>query len=240
VLGAISPHAGYQFSGPGAAWVFKQIAETQKPDVYIMLGLSHQGFPSCISLADWKTPLGILKNESSFGKLLSKNAGLPVNEEFHKTEHSIEVQLPFLQFVQPEAKICPVMLSHDTNPEKVGNLIIKTANEIKKSIIIIASSDFTHYGPAYGYTPFSKDIKKNIYSLDKGAIDKIKALDSGKFLGYVEEKQATICGQMPIAAIISAMKAEKAKKAELLRYYTSGDVIGDYSNAVGYASIIFK
>jgi AmmeMemoRadiSam system protein B len=84
--------------------------------------------------------------------------------------------------------------------------------------------------------PFTADAKKGMYALDKGAIEKIKGIDPEGFLGYVKEKEATICGALPIAAL---MKAVGAKKAKLLKYYTSGDVIGDYSSAVGYASIAF-
>jgi AmmeMemoRadiSam system protein B len=235
--GAIAPHAGYQFSGPGAAWVYKEIAESIIPDTYVLLGPSHSGFSSCISLQDWKTPLGTARNDSEFGKKLADNSGLSVNEEAHSKEHSIEVQLPFLQFACPEFKIVPIMISHDLGYQKIADAIRKTAEQLKRKTVVIASSDFTHYGFAYGYVPFSENIKKNMYSLDKGAIDAIKSLDAEKFISYVNEKQATICGQLPIATL---MKAVDVKKAKLLSYYTSGDIIGDYSNAVGYASIVFE
>jgi len=236
VLGVISPHAGYQFSGAAAAFSYREIAESSKADAYVMLGLSHSGLQSCVSLQDWETPLGVSKNDAKFGKMLGK-LGIPVNEEAHSTEHSIEVQLPFLQFVYPDAKIVPVIASHDMDFKKIASAIKKTAEKLKRKIIIIASSDFTHYGPAYGYVPFSEDAKKNMYELDKGAIDAIKSLDSGKFISYLQKTGATICGQMPIAVL---MEAIKAKKARLLKYYTSGDVMGDYANAVGYASIVFE
>jgi len=236
-IGAIAPHAGYQFSGPGAAWVYKEIAESAMPDTYVLLGLSHMGLPSCISQMDWKTPLGIAKNDSEFGKALAGNFGIPANEDAHSKEHSIEVQLPFLQFVCPKARIAPIIVSHDVDYREISAAIRKTAAELKRKIVVIASSDFTHYGTVYGYAPFSGDIKKKMYSLDKGAIDAIKTLDSSKFISYVNEKQATICGQMPIAVLLEAIDAKKAK---LLSYYTSGDIVGDYANAVGYASIVFE
>lgn len=236
ILGVISPHAGYQFSGPGAAWVYREIGESEMPDTYVILGTSHMGFSSCVSVQDWKTPLGTIKNDSEFGKKLAKS-GLAVDEEAHSSEHSIEVQIPFLQFIQPKARIAPVMASHDLGYEAIAEAIKKAASELKRKIIIIASSDFTHYGAAYGYVPFSENIKKSMYELDNGAIEQIKSLDAAKFMEYVDEKRATICGQMPIAVLL---KTINAKKARLLKYYTSGDVVGDYANAVGYASIIFE
>ena len=237
IVGAIAPHAGYQFSGPGAAFTYKEIAETKIPDTYLLLGPNHMGYHSSISVEDWETPLGTAKNDSEFGKTLAKNSKLEINEKAHSTEHSIEVQIPFLQFTAKEFKISPVMISHDLSYQEIAEAIRKTAEQLKRNIIVIASSDFTHYGPDYGYEPFKTNVKKNLYELDKGAIELIKKLSTEKYLDYVAEKQATICGQLPIAVLMDSVKP---KKAELLKYYTSGDILGDYTNAVGYASIIFR
>lgn len=239
VLGAIVPHAGYKFSGPAAAFAYKETAESKKPDTYVVVGPGHMGCPSAISLKDWKTPLGTAKNDSEFGKALAENSGIDVNEEAHKPEHSIEVQIPFLQFVSSRFSFCPVIAGHDIDYTELAEAIRKTAKQLKKDIVVIASSDFTHYGPAYGYIPFKSDVKKNMHALDNGAIELIKKLDAGGFMDYADKKQATICGQIPIAVLIGAVKAD-AKKGKLMKYYTSGDVMGDYSNAVGYASIVFE
>jgi len=102
IKGMIAPHAGYVFSGPCAAFAYKEIAEAQEPDLYIVLGTSHSGSDSCISAEDWETPLGIAKNDKEFGKSLVDNSKIVVDEEAHNMEHSIEVQIPFLQFVNPK------------------------------------------------------------------------------------------------------------------------------------------
>jgi len=235
IAGAISPHAGYDFSGPAAAHTFNAIAESEPVETYILLGLSHMGLPSCTSLKDWETPLGIAKNDIEFSKELSKS--ISTNESAHEKEHSIEVQIPFLQFINPKAKIVPIITSHDQDYNKIANAITNTAEKLKRKIMIIASSDFTHYGPSYNYIPFTKNIKENMYSLDKGAIDAILTTKTPNFIDYLKKTNTTICGQMPIAVIMEIMKNKKAK---LLKYYTSGDILGDYENAVGYASIIFK
>ncbi|MBW2999636.1 AmmeMemoRadiSam system protein B [Candidatus Woesearchaeota archaeon] len=239
ILGAIAPHAGYMFSGPCAAFVYKEIAESKLPDLFIMLGLDHTGFgDNCVCLDDWQTPLGVVKTDKEFGKELEKN-GIPFNPEAHFAEHSIEVQLPFLQFIFKEKmekiRIVPVMITHDY--KEVAEKIKKTIAQSKKRVCIIASSDFTHYGPSYGFTPFTDNPKENLEKLDKGAVEQIKSLEPEKFLSYAEK--TTICGMMPIAVLMELLK-EKAKKVELLKYYTSGDITKDYRNAVGYASIIFK
>ncbi len=238
LFGAIAPHAGYQFSGPCAAWAYKEIAESALPDTYVIVGLSHMGLPSCASLLDWETPLGTAKNDTQFGKVLEKK-GIPVNEDTHAAEHSIEVQVPFLQFAKPKARIAPVIASHDMDYRKIAQAITDAAKELKRKITIIASSDFTHYGPAYSYEPFAENVMQNMYALDKGAIDAIKKVNAKKFIAYVSKNQATICGQWPIAALVEAAAKAKAK-ARLLNYYTSGDIIHNYSNSVGYASIVFE
>jgi len=241
ILGIIAPHAGYKFSGPRAAWAYKEIAESRLADIYIMLGLSHSGLPSCISLEDWETPFGTIKTDKDFQKVLMANSGLKQDEEAHAQEHSIEVQLPFLQFVNKDylqqLRIAPIIISEDRNYEDIARAIAKTIEQTQKKAIIIASSDFTHYGINYGFFPFKENVKEKMYELDKGAIEHIKNLDSKEFLSYISQTGATICGRIPIATIISTCKDLGAKKASLLHYYTSGDITNDYSSAVGYGAI---
>ena len=246
---AIAPHAGYAFSGPCAAWVYKEIAESKLPDLFLVLGTSHSGFDSCISLEDWKTPFGTMKNDRDFAKELMKSSGINQDEDAHSQEHSIEVQLPFLQFsckdYMDKLRFVPLMVSHTADFEALGKVIAETIASTKKKLCIIASSDFTHYGCNYGYVPFKDNIKEGIYELDKKAIKLITGLETKKFMEYVEKKEATICGAYPIATLLSAINSatkpsEKPGKGHLLQYYTSGDLVGDYSNAVGYAAIIFR
>jgi AmmeMemoRadiSam system protein B len=176
--------------------------------------------------------LGVAEIDKEFGRLLVKN-GLEHNETAHEGEHSIEVQIPFLQYVFEHFKFVPIIISDYA----AVDIIKKTVEQAGKKIMFIASSDFTHYGRDYGYVPFKTDIKNNMHKLDAGAIEQIKKIDSKGFLNYVNKTNATICGKMPIAAMLSCIKS---KQAELLKYYTSADISGsDYSTAVGYASIRF-
>ena len=238
IIGVICPHAGYVFSGACQAFSYKEIGESEVPDLYVMLGLSHSGFNSCISVEDWETPLGVVNVDKEFGEKVADVCGLPIDEVAHQNEHSIEVQLPFLQYVSKDFKILPIMIGPDIDIKRFAENFKDVLDQTKKNVIFIASSDFTHYGVNYGFVPFSSNVKDNLYKLDKKAIDQILKLDSDGFLDLASK--STICGQYPIAALIEISKLLGAKKVELLKYYTSGDIVKDYSNSVGYASITIK
>lgn len=236
VHGIIAPHAGYSYSGSTAAWSYKEIAESEFPDVFVILGLSHSGHRTCVSLYDWETPFGIVQNDIEFSKALK----ITDDEKAHAGEHSIEVQLPFLQFANrdrlKEIRICPIIV---TNPAGVAEKIRKTAQSQEKKIIVVASSDFTHYGPNYGFLPFVSNVKENLHNLDQVAVRKILRLDIEGFIDYIAKTGATICGQNPIIALMEYMRLVGMKNSKLLHYTTSGDILKDFTNAVGYASMSF-
>lgn len=239
----ITPHAGYFFSGAGAAWVYKEIGESEFPDTYIILGVNHSGPATCTSDEDWETPIGTVKCDIEFVNKLAPK-GIPINKKEHRCEHSIEVQLPFLQFVSKDKaerlKIVPIMIA-DGRFERWGQIIKETINETKRKVVIICSSDFTHHGPNYDYVPFKSDIAKNMRQLDITAVNFITKPNPKSFLEYTERTGATICGRYGIAVLLWLMKYLKTeRKGQLLSYYTSGDVVNDYKNAVGYATIVFK
>jgi len=225
----ISPHAGYIYSGQCAAYSFSSIEDA---DIYIILGVNHSGSFSCVSLDDFETPIGIVKNDIDFTRKLIEN-GLKENMEAHNNEHSIEVQLPFLQVAKKDFKFVPVIVSEDY--EKVSEILKKTIKESNKKVAIIASGDFTHYGLNYGYFPFADNVKENMYKLDKGAINFIVKNDVKGFIDYIKKTGATICGRNTIACLMNIIN----KKGKLLKYYTSGDISGDYNSVCGYASIAF-
>ncbi len=243
IYGAIVPHAGYFFSGAGAAWVYKGIGETQFPDLYIILGVNHSGPYTCSSDEEWETPLGNVKCDKELITLLEKK-GIQIHNEMHHHEHSIEVQLPFLQFISrdriTDLKIVPIMIA-DQRFEHWGRIIKEALKETKKKAVIICSSDFTHYGENYGYIPFEKDVKENLKKLDGTAINFITKPNPKGFLQYTEKTMATICGRYGISALLWLIKyLDKERKGKLLKYYTSGDILEDYNNAVGYAAIVFR
>lgn len=243
--GVVSPHAGYQFSGSAQAWSYKEIAESRFPSCFIIIGPNHTGLGTgsvLTTLADWETPFGLVKSDKGFAREIKAKCDF-VRDDYgaHASEHSIEVQLPFLQFINKdklrEIKIVPLIVSdYDLD---ICRVLGDTIADISEDICVIASSDFTHYGPNYGYTPFTHNKKEGMYNLDDGAIKFIKKMGTKAFLDYVNKQKATICGAGAIAVCMEVMRNLGVKKGQLLNYYTSGDVINDYTNSVGYAAIKF-
>jgi MEMO1 family protein len=245
VFAAIVPHAGYVFSGYCATHVYASLMNTKEPITFIILGTNHTGLanaPFSVSFEDFQTPLGTIKNETSLSQQLINNKDIIQDEAPHKLEHSIEVQLPFLQYCFKNFSIVPIIVSTDNYLElkKFSRILAELIKKQKNSVVLIASSDFTHYGPNYNFIPFplNKKTKQNLYSLDHQAIEKIISFDSKGF--YEQAEKSTICGKSPITITIETSKILGAKKAKLLKYYTSGDIVHDYENSVGYASLIFS
>ncbi|MCL6500939.1 MAG: AmmeMemoRadiSam system protein B [Candidatus Pacearchaeota archaeon] len=254
IYGIIVPHAGYFYSGACASHAYKALGELNKklfPDTFILLGPNHSGQGKALfslSSEDFKTPLGVVENDTELDFALMQETslfGLQKDETAHQYEHSIEVQLPFLQFISKLAKkdfkIVPIVVS-TLDYEMIVKVASKIANVCKeegKKVCIVASSDFTHYGPNYGFLPFpASEARTKLKELDRKAINHILGLGGKEF--YKEATKTTICGAGAITLAIEACKSMGAKKAELLKYYTSGDIAKDYRNAVGYASIVIS
>ncbi|MFC2136297.1 AmmeMemoRadiSam system protein B [Bacteroidota bacterium] len=237
----IVPHAGYLYSGQCAAWAYKEIAEHDMPDLFIIIGPSHRHSQSGFSMETYETPLGLVRVKQDFARKLSEKGNLKQNEKIHDGEHCIEVQLPFLQYIFKKniekVKVLPILISQDADLKEIAVDLKETLMETGQKAMFIVSSDFTHFGPNYGYIPFSSDVKQKIYYLDGEAIDLIKKFDSKGLTDFANEKLATICGVLPIALLLNTINSDKVL---LEQYYTSGDVVNNYRNSVSYASILFR
>lgn len=234
IVGLISPHAGYMYSGPVAAHGFYKIALDGTPDTIIILGPNHRGFGEDISImveGKWKTPLGELEIDTDIAESILKNSKtIKIDNKAHQYEHSIEVQLPFIQYIfGKNIKFVPIcMTRQDINTDiEIARSICSSV--VDKNILLIASSDFTHYEP--------QEYAKNI---DKQAINTILEFNPKKLYDIIYQQNLTMCGPGPITAMLIVCETLGAKKAELLKYATSGDVSGAYDRVVGYASIIIK
>lgn len=232
IVGLISPHAGYVYSGPVAAHGFSQIGKEQKPDTIVIIGPNHTGIGSCpVSVypaGRWKTPLGDLKvNESLAEKIVGASGLFSSDYSAHISEHSIEVQLPFLQFLfQDKFEIVPISMSDQTlrTSFELGDAIAQSAEG--ERILVIASTDFTHYE--------SSDKAKQ---KDQEALAQILRMDAQGLMETVNRLQISMCGAGPVAAMLVAADKIGASKARVLSYQTSGNVTGDDSSVVGYASV---
>jgi hypothetical protein len=233
VIGLMCPHAGYIFSGPVAANAYYKLAVDGKPDVIVIFGPNHTGQGSGLAVMNegfWRTPLGDVEIDREMANQIAQESRIvDVDDSAHQYEHSIEVQLPFLQYLYgSDFRIVPICFLMQDLPSarEVGEAVAKVL--LNKKSVIIASSDMTHYEP-----------QENAQKKDKRALDAIEAMDEVRFQSTVEDYNLSVCGHGPIAALITAAKIMGGREAKLLCYATSGDVIGDRSSVVGYAAVCF-
>jgi AmmeMemoRadiSam system protein B len=234
IVGLVCPHAGYMFSGSAAAAAFAELADDGLPDSAVIIGPNHRGdgAPAAImSSGTWQTPLGDVEIDSETAAAIRDASGLVQEDETaHLREHSVEVQIPFLQYLSPRIRIVPILLSIRSREdgllfaENVGKAIAEAVDG--KNAVVIASTDFTHY-----------ETKHTAEQQDEQAMSAIARLDYSGLLDIVERKGISMCGVVPTAAAIVACLGLGAKRAERLAYYTSGDIIGETSQVVGYGSL---
>jgi MEMO1 family protein len=232
VIGLVSPHAGYVYSGPVAGAVISRI----KPgDTFIIMGPNHTGAgkPFSIMVAgNWRTPLGDVRIDTELAnRLLKSSKYLEEDENAHAFEHSIEVQLPFLQYFKPDIKLVPIILSYAVIDvyRDIGQTIARAVRESPHKVVILASSDMTHYEP-----------QSSARRKDAEAIEAIVSLDENLLMHRINESGISMCGYGPVTALIAAAKGLGAKRGELVKYQTSGDAGGDKTSVVGYAGIIIE
>ena len=221
--GIVSPHAGYIYSGQVAAYAFATIP-ADFSGTFVVIGPSHRGYITCGSTIPWETPLGVVDTDTELVKALD----IEIDEFSHKDEHSLEVQVPFIKYRFPRARIAPVMMgAQDLSGVAVlAEKIVEAVRRTKRDVRIVASSDFSHY------VPEAKAKTDDLY-----AIEALNTLDVGEFYRRIEERDVSACGYGPIAVMVTACGMLGATTAKLLRYATSGDVTGDRREVVGYAAI---
>jgi MEMO1 family protein len=231
-IGCVVPHAGYIYSGPVAGAVF---SELEVPRRCIVLGPNHTGKGpplSIMSRGRWETPLGTASIDQGLSDgLREKFPLLTEDTEAHRTEHAIEVQMPFLQIRRPDFTFVPLVLGTGNFEilEGLGKAIGEVLAAQPEPVLIIASSDMNHY---------EKDSVTRVK--DHQAIDQILALDAQGLFDVVMREKISMCGFGPAVAMLTAARHLGATKAELVRYATSGDVSGDREMVVGYAGIAVR
>ena len=233
IVGLVSPHAGYMYSGPVAAHGYYCLALDGRPDLVVIFGPNHTGSGSGLAImreGEWRTPLGEVEIDSAVADNIVKESHIiDVDEVAHMREHSIEVQLPWLQFLYGSSfkfvPICFLMQDFESSRE-VGIAVAKAVRG--KNALVMASTDMTHY-----------ESQKTAERKDKAVLEAASKLDEKGLYSAVEGFQVSMCGYGPVVAAITAAKELGAKTGKLLCYKTSGDIVGDYSAVVGYASLVF-
>jgi AmmeMemoRadiSam system protein B len=232
VLGIMVPHAGLMYSGTVAGAVYSSI---KFPSTFVMLGPNHTGLGPGISLmesGEWEIPTGVFEIDRKLAARIAVNAPKAVRDsQAHTFEHSLEVQLPFVAYFSRDVKIVPIAILSASLEEclEVGGGIAKAVRDSGYPVVIVASSDMSHYVP-----------DKVARQKDRHAIDKILALDPEGLYETVRRERISMCGVLPATVMLSAAKLLGAGSARLVKYATSGEVSGDYESVVGYAGVVVR
>ncbi len=232
VLALIAPHAGYVYSGNVAGAVYSKAEIT---DDVIIMGPNHHGIGNPFAVmgnGEWKMPGGNIQiNERLASLLVEESKWLSSDNQAHIQEHSIEVQLPFIQYVNPHIEFVPIVFGRADFEvcQEIGLSIARAINRYGKPVVIVSSTDMTHY-----------ESQESAKQKDKLAIDKVLALDPAGLLETVSNNNISMCGVIPTTITLVAAIELGAGKATLIDYATSGDVSGDYSYVVGYAGFIIQ
>lgn len=231
-LGVVAPHAGYIYSGhvAGAA-----LAQVEIPATVLILGVNHRGVGAPYSIqaeGSWETPLGEVPIDTGLASALQKESPLlvadPAAQQF---EHSLEVEVPFVQVLNPGVRIVPICIGGMAKEElqSLGESVAAALQNWKEPVLIVASTDFSHYIAA-----------AQAKVQDRFALEAIESLDGARLLDEVWRREISMCGFAPTASALFALKKLGATQARLIRYATSGDVTGEYDSVVAYASFIIR
>jgi AmmeMemoRadiSam system protein B len=233
INGVVCPHAGIIFSGAVASWAYAVLSRIDPIDTFIIIGPNHRGLGRRASLSSaesWITPLGKIEVDQEMVDYFVSSSGIfSIDDRAHQYEHSCEIHLPFLQqFIPFPFKICPISLLDQT--KETAQKMSQVINEFsqRKKIVIIASTDFTHY-----------ESDTMAREKDLICIDNIVRLDGDEFFHCIHRNQVSICGPGGVGTLIEFQKIRHSPRGTLLCYATSGDINGQYDQVVGYAAIAF-
>ncbi len=232
VRACLVPHAGYIYSGEVAGAVFSRILLPKK---VLVLGVRHSppgADLAILSEGAWRTPLGDAAIDEALGKKLIKACpGLREDSVAHQREHSLEVEIPFLQVLNPGFTFVPIAVGtlRFTELRELGLGLARVLRESPEEILIVTSSDMNHYE--------DEETTKN---KDEKAIEKLKVLDAQGLYAVCRDDHISMCGLGPAVALLTAMQEIGAERGELIRHATSGDISGDHDAVVGYAGMIFN
>lgn len=231
VIGLVVPHAGLMFSGPVAACAYLRMAEGRRPGVVIIVGPDHWGRGPAIALSPhprWQTPLGEVPTVHEVVAVL-RGRRIAVDGRGHGGEHSVEVQLPFVQFLGYDGPVVPIVMA-EQDAATAGDLAEALADALGSvDGLLIASTDLSHYVP-----------HEQAVEIDRQVIEAVVGRDPGRLLDLAAHRRLTMCGVGPAAAVLGAAGRLGADRVDVLRYATSAETGGDYDSVVGYAAVALE
>ncbi|MGA7924147.1 MAG: AmmeMemoRadiSam system protein B [Thermoplasmata archaeon] len=228
IRAAIVPHAGYRYSGPIAAHVYRELSKERPPAATLILGVDHHGTTNRAALSDrpWRIPFGPVEVDHLLVRSLARPP-LTVDESAHALEHSIEVQLPLLDYVMPHPLIAAL-----TVPFGPFDALMEIADVVRtaiegRDVLLLASTDFSHYVPV-----------SEAQRLDQHALDRILATDAGGLFRTVVDERISMCGIAPTTVLLSLLK-DDGSEPTLLRWGHSGEA-ETMKDVVGYAGVVWR
>jgi len=250
-VGGIVPHAGWVFSGAVAAKVFNALAASRSPDVIVLLGGVHrfQGREAALFTAGrWETPLGPVEVDDRLAERIMGHTNLIVDDAYaHEDEHSIEVQMPFVKHLFPQAKVVPIMVPVTPIAYEVGEAVGRTLTAYKYDALVVGTTDLTHYGPRYDFIPHGVGAKGNTWAKDdndRRFVDMVCSMKAKELVPEAADRK-NACASGAAAATVAAATALGATKGVLLEHTTSSEVVAggmpdDQYDSVGYAAVVFE
>jgi AmmeMemoRadiSam system protein B len=250
LLGGLVPHAGWVCSGAVAAKVFRALASSRTPEVIVLFGGVHRyrgREAAMFGSGRWETPLGPVEVDSRLAERILGHTNLIVDDPYaHEDEHSLEVQMPFVKYLFPKAKVVPLMVPVVKTAHEVGEAVGRTVAAYGYDALIVGTTDLTHYGPHYGFVPQGIGAKGNRWAKevnDRRFIDLVCKLKTSEVVAEATERK-NACSSGAAAATLAAVTAMGATEAILLQHTTSSEVLGtrseeEMADSVGYAGIVF-
>lgn len=240
VRALVAPHAGYVYSGDVAASVFAPL-RARRIERVIVIGPSHHfGFAGAVIPESDRcaTPLGDVPLDRGAIESLAAS-GVRRTDHAFRPEHAVEVEVPFLQrALAPGWSIVPILVGSLGGPGYADRIADALRPLLGPGTLLVVSSDFTHYGPRFGYVPFHDRVQERLHDLDLGAVRLIEAGDAEGFEAYVERTSATICGRRAIDVLLRLLP--EGSRPELAAYDTSGAITGDWAHSVSYAGLLVR
>ncbi len=237
-LALVCPHAGYRYSGATAAHAFRAV-EKERYDRVFVLGPAHRVALDGLGIGPWthyETPLGPVPIDLAAVQRLTRHRLISVLEGVDADEHSVEMEVPFLQVVAMGSQIVPIVVG-DLDAKGIEQVAEALHAEVGPGDLVVVSSDFTHFGPRFGYEPdVGDDREAGLRELDMGAFEAFASLDVARFLGYRADTGITVCGFRPMAILQAMLPADA--EVTLRHHDTSGAMTGDWDNSVSYLSAV--
>ncbi|MBI3462258.1 MAG: AmmeMemoRadiSam system protein B [Planctomycetes bacterium] len=245
-LGGIVPHAGWAFSGAVAGRVFAYLRDHARPQTLVITGTVHVPevvYPSTMTIGYWRTPVGGLEIDCEFASRLVETGAAEDNPNAHRREHSLEVPLPIAEQAFPGVYLVPLMVPATVSGVETGRAVAEVARSLGREVLLVASTDLTHYGPNYRFTPKgvgAESLRWVKQENDARMLDAIRRMDAESLVGMARECK-NACGPAATACVLAAARELGVTQAHVIEYTTSHDVVprGEPTNFVGYVGAVF-